>query len=68
MKSLNFFSSISFMGAMLLALSPNRLYAILCPNKSYSFAISFAKTFGGDTTDYASSVQQTSDGGYIVAG
>jgi len=56
------------MGVMLLALSPNRLYAILCPNKSYSFAISFAKTFGGDTTDYAYSVQQTSDGGYIVAG
>jgi len=30
--------------------------------------LQWAKTFGGDTTDYARSVQQTSDGGYIVAG
>jgi len=56
------------MGVMLLALSPTRLYAILCPNKSYSFAISFAKTFGGSYDDAAYSFQQTSDGGYIVAG
>ena len=31
-------------------------------------AIAFAKTFGGSYTDFAYSVQQTSDGGYIVAG
>ena len=31
-------------------------------------AISFAKTFGGGDGDGASSIQQTSDGGYIVAG
>jgi hypothetical protein len=31
-------------------------------------AISFAKTYGGTYWDFASSVQQTSDGGYIVAG
>ncbi|MDD5529335.1 MAG: FlgD immunoglobulin-like domain containing protein [bacterium] len=30
--------------------------------------ILWAKTFGGDSTDMAFSVQQTSDGGYIVAG
>jgi TolB-like protein len=30
--------------------------------------IIWAKTYGGTSDDYASSVQQTSDGGYIVAG
>lgn len=28
----------------------------------------WAKTFGGEETDYATSIRQTSDGGYIVAG
>jgi len=30
--------------------------------------IQWAKTYGGTSSDWASSVQQTSDGGYIVAG
>ncbi len=30
--------------------------------------VQWAKTYGGTSDDYASSVQQTSDGGYIVAG
>jgi len=31
-------------------------------------AMTFAKTYGGTSNDYALSVQQASDGGYIVAG
>jgi arginine repressor len=34
----------------------------------YAHAVTFAKTYGGTYYEYAYSVQQTSDGGYIVAG
>ncbi len=38
------------------------------PSHNPMSAISFAKTYGGAYNDEASSVHQTSDGGYIVAG
>jgi len=38
------------------------------PSVDRTSTIAFAKTFGGSYDDYAYSVQQTSDGGYIVAG
>ncbi|MCC6012605.1 hypothetical protein LM594_06555, partial [Candidatus Caldipriscus sp.] len=34
----------------------------------YAHAVTFARTYGGISDDYASSVQRTPDGGYIVAG
>jgi hypothetical protein len=34
----------------------------------YAYAVAFAKTYGGANADQARFVQQTSDGGYIVAG
>jgi hypothetical protein len=33
-----------------------------------AYAVTFAKTYGGAADEWASSVQQTPDGGYIVAG
>jgi hypothetical protein len=40
----------------------------LYPSHNPMSAVSFAKTYGRTSYDYAYSVQQTSDGGYIVAG
>jgi len=47
---------------VLLNVSPVALFT------QFAYAVTFAKTYGGGGGDYALSVQQTSDGGYILAG
>ena len=42
------------------------LWGLLAVNKAYAYQ--WAETFGGTAGDIANSVQQTADGGYIVAG
>jgi len=49
------------------ALAMAALAAILLPSPLPA-QITFQRTYGGDTTDEAYSVQQTADGGYIVVG
>ena len=49
-------------GIMVLLVFTNVIYAEMAPEETWS------KTFGGSGVDHAHSVQQTSDGGYIIAG
>ena len=44
------------------------LIFILCFTSSLSLNAQWARTYGGSEDDFAYSIQQTSDGGYIVAG
>jgi hypothetical protein len=41
---------------------------LLIPVSMYAEMVIFSKTFGGAQNDYAHSIQQTADGGYIVCG
>jgi hypothetical protein len=45
-----------------------KIMGVLIGITNLLFAISFAKIYGGRYGDYAFSIQQTNDGGYIVAG
>jgi uncharacterized delta-60 repeat protein len=58
-------TSALWVRGLILALLSVSLVAIFTQS---AYAVTFAKTFGGTSGDWAYSVQQTSDGGYIVAG
>ncbi len=58
-------SSLLWVRGLILALLSVSLVALFT---QYAHAVAFAKTYGGTYYDLASSVQQTSDGGYIMAG
>ncbi len=57
-------ASVLWVRGLILALLSVSLVALFTQS---AYAVSFAKTYGGTGYDDASSVQQTSDGGYIVA-
>jgi hypothetical protein len=58
-------ASVLWVRGLILALLSVSLVALFT---QYAYAVTFAKTYGGTGSDNASSVQQTSDGGYMVAG
>jgi len=58
-------TSALWVRGLILALLSVSLVALFTQS---AYAVTFAKTYGGMYPDYAFSVQQTSDGGYIVAG
>ncbi len=65
MKSYLLRISALWVRGLILALLSVSLIALFT---QYAYAVTFARTYGGTDIDIASSVQQTSDGGYIVAG
>ena len=65
MKSYLLRSSLLWVRGLILALLSVSLVALFTQS---AYAVTFAKTYGGTSSDGASSVQRTSDGGYIVAG
>ncbi|MFZ8835396.1 MAG: hypothetical protein ACO2O5_14565, partial [Candidatus Caldipriscus sp.] len=66
MKSYLLRSSLLWVRGLILALLSVPLVALFI---EYAHAqVRFARTYGGTSLDEAHSVQQTSDGGYIVAG
>ena len=44
------------------------ILGIFLLQSSISYASQWAKTYGGSYDDWIQSIQQTSDGGYVVAG
>jgi uncharacterized delta-60 repeat protein len=58
-------ASALWVRGLILALLSVSLVALFTQS---AYAVKFAKTYGRTSNDYATSVRQTSDGGYIVAG
>jgi hypothetical protein len=60
-------ASVLWVRGLILALLSVSLVALFTQS-AHAQVVKFAKTYGGTSYDWAFSVQQTSDGGYIVAG